>query len=50
MAEWFVLPASKLAPARLRRPVVDRPRLVRALQEGVARRLVGIGNLNNLFF
>jgi LuxR family maltose regulon positive regulatory protein len=40
MAESFVLPASKLAPVRLRRPVVDRPRLVHGLQEGIARRLV----------
>jgi|KBSSwiStaDraftv2_1062776.scaffolds.fasta_scaffold51769_5 LuxR family maltose regulon positive regulatory protein len=40
MAESFVLPASKLAPVRLRRPVVDRPRLVHNLQEGIARRLV----------
>ena len=40
MAELFVLPASKLAPVRLRRPVVDRPRLVHDLQDGIARRLV----------
>src|SRR4029453_16032057 len=40
MAESFVLPASKLAPTRLRRAVVDRPRLVHALQEGTARQLV----------
>ena len=40
MAESFVLLASKLAPVRLRRPVIDRPRLVHELQEGVARRLV----------
>jgi LuxR family transcriptional regulator, maltose regulon positive regulatory protein len=40
MAESFVLPASKLAPTRLSRGVVDRPRLVHALQEGTARRLI----------
>ena len=40
MAESFLLPASKLAPARMRRPVLDRPRLVRALHEAVGRRLV----------
>lgn len=40
MAESFVPPASKLAPARLRRAVVDRPRLVHALRAGTARRLV----------
>lgn len=40
MAESFVLPASKLAPVRLRRPSIDRPRLEHGLREGIARRLV----------
>ena len=40
MAEPFVVSASKLVPPRPRRPVVDRPRLLRDLQEGLTRRLV----------
>src|SRR5580765_7766487 len=40
MAEPFALPDSKLSPARLARPVVDRPRLVQSLHEGLARRLI----------
>jgi ATP/maltotriose-dependent transcriptional regulator MalT len=40
VGEPFVLPTSKLAPARLSRPLVDRPRLVEGLRHGSARRLV----------
>jgi hypothetical protein len=40
MAEPFSFPESKLTPPSPRRRVVDRPRLVQALRDGSARRLV----------
>jgi hypothetical protein len=40
MAEPFSFPESKLTPPAPRRRVVDRPRLVQALRDGTARRLV----------
>jgi len=40
MAEPFTFPESKLTPPAPRRLVVDRPRLVQALRDGSARRLV----------
>jgi len=40
MVEPFPFPESKLTPPAPRRLVVDRPRLVQALRDGAARRLV----------
>src|SRR5262245_47453506 len=40
VTEPFVLPVSKLSPAYLRRPLVERPRLVQSLRQSTARRLV----------
>ena len=39
VTEPFVLAASKLSPAHLRRPLVERPRLIDSLRQGTERRL-----------